>query len=341
MEVKTSSWLSQSKHNCLWIGIENLCASVPLCHSFSSLMPRASCLFLFLNAFFLAYAQIPDPNYVETIIKDVDGKGNGTNDTSRTFSDGQGHKIQTQVKLNDRSGFTRVSGTEYDLVGRAVRTSKPISSTSQPQLDFIHDDIFTLANGYHNDSAYTSTQYWEDPLGRARATGAPGTNFTATSHPVKSWYFGVTGVANPASYFNADGFCTVALTDAVEQTIKQELASVDSTLINYSLVVTMDANGNYTQEIKDVFGKTLRTLSPIGGVSTNSYDVLGQMLEESPPQTSGKEVSPTTYTYTTDGKISSKTTPDAGTVYYFYDDAGRLDTVIEPDAVLFRKFLQN
>ena len=164
----------------------SLCALVPLC----------------LCALSISYAQTP--NYTEDIFYNVDGSGNNVN--HRTYSDGLGRAIQSQT-LDNATGKAVVSGTEYDDVGRPVKSIKSFPYANNTSLSFINNDIEALADMANDyEPAYSSTQYYDDPLGRIKATGAPGYNFTVTAHPTKTWYFGVTGMSYPSTYFDASGF---------------------------------------------------------------------------------------------------------------------------------------
>jgi RHS repeat-associated protein len=297
----------------------------------------------------------PQPNYVEDTLFDVDGMGPDANDhtiniITRSFSDGQGRKLQSQTLLNNTTKVL-VSGTGYngyDEVGRPVKTVKPFAQGSEGHLTFITEDIYKLANQYYQfssdnlDSAYSSVQFWDDPLGRPKVAGAPGVKFTATNRPAKTWYFGVPNKGIAGEFFTQDGFLVSSLFDKENKSIPREqdiLNYIKSivknypTLIEYNLTVSMDANGNFTQVLKDMSDKILATWSRANDVqgdiiSKNSYDALGRLIKEIPPATDNQYTKPTTYSYNSLGQVESKTTPDAGTVYNYYDDAGRLNEVI-------------
>jgi YD repeat-containing protein len=308
---------------------------------FVSIAWMISCLLLcHVNSAYGQISDIPIPNYVEDTAFDIDN--NGAMVISRKYSDGQGRGLQSQVtvKLNDGATINDlVSATEYDCVGRKIKVSKPVSlsrTIDHLALNYVQDDIFNIANSYYknrsggNDSAYSSIDYWADPLGRPRKSGSMGKNFTATVKPVKTWYFGITGTQAPATKFGADGFilpeCLTPsqYSNELETFIPGELALLDDSSINFRLIVTMDQQGNFSQEIQDAFGKTLGKKGPVNDMSKLSYDILGRIVSETPPQVSGKEVPASTYTYYSTGQVETKTTPDGGKTYYFYDDAGRL-----------------
>jgi RHS repeat-associated protein len=345
MEVKKSSWSSQGKHKDLWIGINSLCAFVSkdLIRIKSFILRTA----LLLCAFSFVSAQTTTPNCIETTVYKVDGSSN--NLVSRSYSDGLGRSIQSQ-SLDNATNNAIVTGTEYDDAGRPVKSVKTFPYAGNTSLDYISGDLPDMANSYYayggtkKDSAYTSTQYYDDPLGRVKAAGAPGRNFTATAHPVKSWYFGVTGTNDPALYFDDNGFVKAGNLSQtkLENDIPTALAGTLTNPIVYYLTVTMDPNGHFSQVLSDKFGRTVRTWAKTGSVSSGtsdeivsnmSYDILGNVLTETPPpdyRSSG--VSPTKHTYNILGQLVADTTPDKRTVSYTYYDNGQLHEVIDSNS---------
>jgi YD repeat-containing protein len=313
-----------------------ICAFAPLC----------LCAFL--------YAQTP--NYIETTTKNVDG--NGRDVVDRSYSDGLGREIQAQTRINHvGNGVTKdiVAGTQYDDGGRPAKSVTPFvyERDLSESLDFIYDDLIwgtNCAYDYYTfdpdvgDFPYSGTDYFEDPLSVAKATGAPGTAFSTEEynggHPIKTWQFGVTG-STGALYFDSDGFISSQflfggddyLNNAIPDFLSVE-ANRDPASLKYYLTVTKDQNGNFTQVLKDIFGNTIRTWAKAGIdpynsddiiVSKSSYNIFGNTVEEIPPQTT-PNVDPTHYTYNSLGQLIEKTSPDGGTAQYWYDDAGRLDS---------------
>jgi YD repeat-containing protein len=105
---------------------------------------------------------------------------------------------------------------------------------------------------------------------------------------------------------------------------------------NAFLTVTVDENNNITQVLKDVFGNTIQraTLKDASNlvVSSSTYDILGNLLVESPPTDHvPNHLLPTNYSYNTLGQLETKTIADyigpnndQVTETYTYDNAGRL-----------------
>ena len=328
---------------------------------------------LYLCTFFPAYSQ--NPNYVETTVYGVSSAGD--NITSRTYNDGLGKTLQSQVLINGAAGTNKkvlVSGTEYDDIGRPSKSAKPfpyvkLTSNIDP-LDFIDGSIITGTNGantyFGNDAgnyAYSETKYYDDPLNRVQATAAPGVNFSfdpTNGHPDSVWTFGVTGNdvgTLPTSftstsgtsyntYFSSEGFILtnqLAVTDNLNKNIPTLLSNVKDGELQYYLTVTKDPNGHYSQTLTDLFGKTVRTWSSADGtnpiVSHYDYDILGQTITEKPP-TTGSLVNPSSYAYNTLGQLVSKTTPDANHVSYEYDDNGRIHRTTDANSSALGRTLQ-
>lgn len=251
-----------------------------------------------------------------------------------------GREIQSQSWAGAEAKVI-VGGKIYDDVGRLSQVPKPFPKSNSSR-DFITTtDLMDGSQNYYPealDYAYSAIQYYDDPLGRVKATGAEGKKFAldessplgnANGHPSKSWFFGVTGTKSPEPYFTDEGFIKPAYlnTTGLETTLPNVLIGVYTGISHY-LTVTMDPDGRYTQQIKDIFGNLLRTISGPDkngdyAIANYDYDITGKILTEDPP---GAFIGNTTYQYNTLGQLVSKYTPDANTVIYEYDDAGRLLT---------------
>ncbi|MGA2507736.1 MAG: RHS repeat-associated core domain-containing protein [Chitinispirillaceae bacterium] len=318
-----------------------------------SLMPRASVsqdllriksfilrTALLLSAFSLSYSQTP--NYTETTLYNVDGLGN--NVKSRAYSDGLNREIQSQTTIN--ANDVLISGNEYDEVGRLSKAAKPFKLANNSTLAYVSGSIVAQAiaawpKGAGYDSAYSQIQYYSDPLSRTYATGAPGDSFTVSNHASKFWSFGVTGTYDASADFDANGFLYSSLLDTttLNTKIPTDLAAIDQSLIKYHLTVSMDPNGHFTQNLKDIFGNVLRTWNLTGAagdpvVSNYYFTIMGEALTETPPQTTGMEVNSTRNVYNTAGQLIAKYTPDAHTTYYAYDDEGRLSDVTDSNTAV-------
>jgi RHS repeat-associated protein len=305
-------------------------------------------------------------NFVETTIHNVDGTSPGSNLISRAYTDGLGKPVQNVTRIMKKrvgpSGpivtiQSLVSGTIYDELGRPKKSVLPFVFGQDNTLDYLPQDIITsdfCAIDYYQTIApdagnypYSETEYYDDPLGRVKSVGAPGTAFsmnTAQGHPAASWYFGSTGDGTATGntqydgYFNTDGcikpgnlnsgdlnaLAAIVLTDAQKANVKYFLTVTRTPGTN---TAGTDADYQFSQTLVDIFGKTVKTAAKHSSakniISTNEYDVLGQLITETPPATA-TGIDPTTYTYNKLGQMISKTTPDAGTSNYTYDELGRL-----------------
>jgi RHS repeat-associated protein len=327
------------------------------------------CLPVFLTSGLFAQGDVPrPPHYIETTVNDVNGTGGKV--VARDYIDGLGRNPQSQKKINQTyQGYsTVVSGTEYDELNRPHKIVKPFGSANPDYpLDYIPKKLSSDpegANSYYNGTSgradaggypFSEIKYNKDPLGGPKMVGSPGVAYSAHSdpkigHPVKTWYFGVPGDAteiNSTEYFDEDGFLLPAFLsdgtitgsdDYLDGIIPDELSETDEDL-DYFLMVNKDGNGSYSQSLSDKFGKVLRTWvlhsdgkAPI--VARYTYDVLGRVKVETPPETPEKtSVAPSEYNYNPLSQLENKSTPDAGTISYTYDDAGRLQEVI--DQLLF------
>jgi len=311
---------------------KKLCASVPLplctfsscfknlCASAPSFLTLCLCAFFFLCAFSSSYAQAP--NYVQSaVVTDPDSAPS----ISIGYSDGLGRQLQTSLFLNDT--LSRLSGTVYDEAGRPCSTTVAFNENS---LDYFSGDIISEAKIKRTDSyAYSAVRYKPDPLGRADSASAPGADFSFLSgrnHFSRTWYL-ATELGAGNIHIDANGFIYSAYLkdDSLNKFESGSFITTD-TMPTHFLTVSKDPNGAYVQIIQDLFGKTISTLNMQGILAQNRYDILGNLLEEDPPG-GMRTVAPamaTLYQYDTKGQLLYKKTPDAGEVYYQYNDAGQL-----------------
>jgi len=151
---------------------------------------------------------------------------------------------------------------------------------------------------------------------------------------VKTWYFGVSKdnllvrnvQGNTLCEFN-DGFIVTDMNgtpfDSILSEVSDYLLSHDDAFTNdptYFLTVSKDPRGNYTQELKNLFGKTEATRAIVAGneiISRYYYDVLGNLLTEEAPKPTNT-IADTRYTYNTLGQLIKKTTSDGGTFGFAY-----------------------
>ena len=289
-------------------------------------------LAVFIGAFVLSsgVSRAEEPNYVRiTTYFSADSFV-----TATAYSDGLGKTIQSQLHI-PHSEEAVVSGTYFDAMGRDSITVKPfVYFTGHSYLiDQLTNSLIAKANNYYGDLAgrfaYSEIQYYDDPLGRIKEIGAPGAAFSLGTaqqpniHHPKIWFF---GLDNEGSHFVPVDTLRAANAEALLDGKGNDENSI------YYLTVTRDANGNYSQELKDVQGKTIKKWANSTQdakdtiVAEYQYDILGNLLTEIPPKESG-DLSATTYEYNVLGQLTQKTSPDAGIVEYRYDKIGRLHFV--------------
>jgi YD repeat-containing protein len=305
-----------------------------------------------------------EPNNVKTKVYKVgkDGTGTETNLVSTTYSDGLGRQIQSKVKIDDT--HDRTACTFYDDAGRPDSSTKAFIDQSTNAGSYLPGDLGTLnATGgplrdrYPADLCpFSYSKYSDDPLSRVIEQNGPGARYATNAS--KSWYMGVsdeitrtinfTYVSTPYSVTFENGFITTTLTDQLLTAICNRLLNNDDFNCTgcpgakYSLTITKDSRGNYTQDIKDLFGKTVATRAKASTsneiISKYSYDILGNLKTEEAPKPSGATINNTEYTYNTLGQLVRKVTPDGGAFGYAYTKTGQLacDTSIASDGSSLR-----
>jgi YD repeat-containing protein len=268
-----------------------------------------------------------DPNYVKTNVYTNDVTDDSVQ-TTTTYSDGLGRKIQTRLELGDNKA--RIAGTLYDEAGNPTVTTLPfkISTTSYP--GFFDGNIVTAAQADLNDDyPYNEVQYKPDPLANVDRAGAPGLDFSLDGYNFsKTWNFS-TALGRGDVFIDDNGFILeTALLDPMTRLDLIDGQKICTGTPTHFLTVTKGPNGDYTQQLKDLFGNTISTCSMKNIMANYEYDLLGRVIKEIPPDaTAARAVDnnrATKYEYDKQGRLTSKTTPDGGLVKFVYDDKNRL-----------------
>jgi YD repeat-containing protein len=239
----------------------------------------------------------------------------------------------------------------YDNAGRPYLTTKPYIDLATNSKDLFTPGDFTIINTTILDNpdnyfkfkgttaptayAYSETEYYDDPLGRVKKTGAPGVDYhKGSSHFTRSWTFGVPGTGTHSINYGTgtitleNGFITSSISDDILDAFCAYLLSTTITGCDHFLNISRDANILYTQELKDLFSRTIATRVVSGTqiiVSNYTYDVLGNILNETAPKDGAKVlIGDNKYEYNKLGQLTRKETPDGVIEQMFYDDAGNL-----------------
>jgi len=206
---------------------------------------------------------------------------------SAEYIDGLGRSIQTVVQ--DGTSYV-VTATQYDLMGRTWRTWKAYTRTTAGYDASFTTNATNYYNTYHGTSTaqpYVETQYRPDALSRLSK--------------VIPEYIGTTPTAFTLTSYGIDA------TPGVQQQI----------------VEATDEAGKKKRSYTDIFGNNVKTILGYGATevstTTLAYNILGQRIRAADPQGLN-----TTYTLDTRGLLTTKTSPDAGTVSSLYDKAGNV-----------------
>jgi hypothetical protein len=303
----------------------------------------------------LAYVVVAvQPNYVETTTSDVDGSG--SNVVSTEYADGLGRGIQSKLKLDGSKD--RISCTFYDEAGRPEYTTKPFVDIQKPGVflpgeltdDAIKNQLekcYKLENSEQYDTrAFTQTEYWDDPLGRARKVVAPGVNNTGIY--TRTWTFGMNSTENYSATtgnttFSGGMIVSFNFMDgtSAENIFDQLYAEFINlnpfTAPDHFLSVTLEPEGKISEQLTDIFGRTVKTYtdpninskSGFKIASAYCHDILGNVLEEIPLKAGNVVlIGNSQYRYNTLGQLIWKKYPDIdGELNYVYLDNGALDSV--------------
>jgi hypothetical protein len=201
------------------------------------------------------------PNYVETTI--FQGAGNEqTAIKSREYTDGLNRVLQTGIKRFSGTSENNalIMAAVYDDAGRTTVKLKPFPSTNG--LEYQSD-----LSGKLSTYAYSSIEYYKDPLGTYKEIGAPGETFAiGKDHSILLWYFGT--AAGEADNPIVDGSGLIKPAWFLSSTNRAEMFSNLTTLPSnlmqdikepdLFLTVSMDQNDSITQELKDLTGNTVK-----------------------------------------------------------------------------------
>ncbi len=302
-----------------------------------------------------AGAGAAEPNYVRAkVYSDQHDPLEAT-----TYTDGHGRQLQSQAKRNTPTGgfHALISCTEYDNEGRPIKSYLPVPHTTYgtyvplATVQQAAGDWYDGGAGEGPDAQgypFAETRYYDDPLRRVKASGAPGKPFSLDAtegHPVRTWQFGVK-LDCEIRWFTQLGFAKVQDGDQASRDKLDYLVTVTPASgcgadeggggylnATHVLTVTMDANGSFFQQIRDSFGRVVRTGSKCRYDGTTAHidvrpgyahDLLGRAVTDSSPADPSGTRQLTRYRYNTLSQLKWKDGVDADAVELRYDRAGRV-----------------
>ena len=130
------------------------------------------------------------------------------------------------------------------------------------------------------------------------------------------------------NYFDANTLTSTTY-DILDRPLKVVLPTLDSTKTEYGFgthggktyfrTTTIDPNGIAVSTLTGTRKQQVKTIAPLGAVTSFTYDPLGQLVSSSDTFQHA-----TTYTYDMLGRLVQRVHPDAGTDTYTYDGAGNI-----------------
>ena len=299
--------------------------------------------------FFVSLAVAGEPNYVRITICKVGKKSGADNDlVTTTYSDGLGRHIQAKVKIDD--SHDRTVCVFYDNAGRRDTSTNAFIDDTRPgsylegTFGKINAPDSPLRTIYNDSRAFSYSRYAQEPQSRIVEQNGPGEQFE--HNPAKLWRLGVTKekITIPTDARDVEFDNGLVTTDMNGNDFDDELDYLSSNPAFVSpmffLTVLKDARGNYSQELKDLFGNSLATCAMDSGnmiVAKYSYNVHGNLLTEAAPKPTDT-IADASYTYNALGQLINKATPDGGSFAYAYTLSGQLasDTSYGPGNAVYR-----
>ena len=204
----------------------------------------------------------------------------GVSVIARGFVDGLGRPIQTAVKDGTASHIT---ATQYDLNGRVWRVWKPYPGTWP-----------TYATGF----ASAATAHYNTYLGQTQAKPYVETQYTTDrlSRPVKviPEYVSTSTTVFTQTFYGTDA------------TAKQQFTEVTDEL------------SKKTRTYNNVFGSGVKTILGYGAAEASTTNLTADILNRRTQASDPRSLN-TTFSWNTRGLLTSKTSPDAGTVQQKYE----------------------
>lgn len=265
------------------------------------------------------------PAYVQTYNYQMGGNNNKIGTIA--FTDGFGNAIQSQVTVGD--GQTMVSSQEFDQFGRSTKSYKPFP-LNDASLSFFEGDVYEKAKEITSDDVpYAENRYNDDVLGEIKESAGPGTVYSIDNgHGSQVWYGSVTS----ANAFLTHAQLQLFATDKTK-TIDEVITATGTK--SYFLTVTRDPNGDFSQVIKDSWGREVATRVYAAAdkpIETRAkYDLLGRVVEEISPigveELNSEELETlykNVYSYNAVGDKTVEKMMDESPISYVYDKNGRV-----------------
>jgi RHS repeat-associated protein len=263
--------------------------------------------------------------------------------TQVNYSDGLGRPVQTNMVAMSPTGKDIIMPTQYDIVGRQVRSYLPYTNTTNggAYRTNAFSEQATFANSFGAGGyGYSETAYDLSPLNRTVANAAPGASWQmGTNNKTTIAYRSNTAADNVRNFFGNTNYAADAL----------------------MVIEVTDENGKKSFTFKDKMGKLILVKQQIPATLANNddtdysrtytvYDDFGRVVAVIPPEAAKKMKTDNNwdpnhanynsmvyrYQYDARGRMVSKTVPSAGTTTITYD---RLDRpVLSTDAKGFKVF---
>ncbi|WP_326551566.1 putative adhesin [Micromonospora sp. NBC_01813] len=263
-----------------------------------------------------------------------------------------------QIATRDPLG--NVTRTEYDLLGRPVRTiaptytppgaPTPITPTMRTSYDPLGNVTETV------DARNMVTRFEYDQLNRMVTRDAPGT----TNEQRAIWRYTYTRTGEVLSVTDPTGARTESTYDDLDRPVTQTRVERQPVVDNFTTQLRYDDAGNVTSVVSpsgatmtsayngvgepirmtspagvvtqygyDRAGRQVRVADGLGRTARTSYNLFGDRVAEASLDPAGDVVATTSYGYDAAGNVVTVTDPEQAVSQYAYDAAGRLVSQVE------------
>ncbi|WP_394613685.1 LamG-like jellyroll fold domain-containing protein [Lentzea sp. JNUCC 0626] len=217
----------------------------------------------------------------------------------------------------------------YTDTGDLLSTQDPTGGTTQRTYDQFRRAVTQTVLETKPQPAAFETKFGYDAKGNLETVTSPRNEVTRFGYDALGQKTSVTDAAGVVTQLGYDSFGNQVYTrDAQGRAGYQRLDQAGNKVMDLSLAPNGQVlrQGRYTH---DVAGNVLTATDPLGKVTRNTYDALGQLTSLEEPVSATESIT-TSYGYDTSGRRTRVTDGRGNATFYTYNALGKPESVIEP-----------
>ncbi|WP_191304184.1 LamG-like jellyroll fold domain-containing protein [Lentzea cavernae] len=217
----------------------------------------------------------------------------------------------------------------YTDNGDLLSTQDPTGGTTQRTYDQFSRAVTQTVLETKPQPAAFETKFAYDAKGNLETVTSPRNEVTRFGYDLLGQKTSVTDAAGVVTQLGYDSFGNqVYSRDAQGRASYQRLDQAGNKVLDLSLAPNGQVlrQGKYTY---DVAGNQLTATDPLGKVTKNTYDALGQLTALEEPVSATESIT-TSYGYDTSGRRTRVTDGRTNSTFYTYNALGKPESVVEP-----------